>query len=112
MNDKDTKQLLDKSIVEASDDFTDKLMQRLEAKKIDKKVSVWRFTLIFSALVILLFVISYASYKLLKSDALPFYISIENVKTPIFLMVTALLFLSLNYILKLNEAFNISKSDK
>lgn len=112
MNEKDTKELLEKSIIETSDDFTDKLMQRLEAAEVAEKTSVWRFTPIFSVLIVVILTLSFAFYKYLESGATLFQTGIEISRTPIFLIVTVLLLFAINHILKLNETYSIARLGK
>lgn len=109
MNEKDTKELLEKSIIETSNGFTDKLMQRIEVKERVEKTIVWRFKPIFSILIIAMLAISFTFYKYLESSAGLFDSGIEIGRTPIFLIGTILLFLTLNYILRLNEVYNVFK---
>lgn len=109
MNEEKTRDLLQKSIVETSDDFTDKLMRRLDTEKVVKKTFAWNFIPTFSILVLAMLAISFTSYKFLKSGAKLFDIDLEIGRTPIFTLGTVLFFLALNYILKLNETYSLSK---
>ncbi len=111
MNEEKARDILQKSIVETSDDFTDKLMRRLDAEKVEKKTFAWNFTPVFSVLVLAMLAISFASYKFLRSGAKPFDIGLEIGRTPIFTIVAILFFLALNYILKLNETYSLSKNN-
>ncbi len=107
MNEEKTRDLLQKSIVETSDDFTDKLMRRLVVETAAKKPFVWNFTLTFSVLVLAILAVSLTSYKFLKSGVNLFAIGLEVDRTPIFLISTVLFFLALNYILKLNHTYSL-----
>lgn len=107
MNEEKARDLLQKSIVETSDDFTDKLMRRLDAEKVAKKTLTWNFKPVFSILVLAMLPISFTFYKFLKSGASLFDIG----RTPIFVVAAVLLFLGLNYILRLNETYSLSKKD-
>lgn len=111
MNEDKTRDLLQKSIIETSDDFTDKLMQRLEAKEVAKRTFVWSFTPTLSVLIVAMLAISFTFYKFLKSGADLFDTGIEIGRTPIFSVGTVLFFLALNYILKLNETYSFSQNN-
>ena len=105
MNEEKARDLLQKSIIETSEDFTDKLLMRLEAEKAAKKTFVWNFIPIFSVLVLIMLAIGFTSYKFLKSGVYLFDIGLEIGRAPIFAIGAVLFFLALNYILKLNEFF-------
>lgn len=107
MNEKDTKELLEKSIIETSGNFSDKLMHRIEAEELEGETSVWSFKSVFSVLVVVVAVVSFVLYKYLESGIIFF----ENRRTPIFAAITILLLLAINYVLKLYEEYNMFKSN-
>jgi hypothetical protein len=111
MKEEKARDLLQKSINETSEDFTDKLMRRLEAEKVAKKNSTWNFTPTFSVLVLVILAISFTSYKFLKPGVNLFDMGLEIGRTPIFTIGTVLFFLALNHILKLNETYSLHKNN-
>jgi len=111
MNEEKARDLMQKSIVETSDDFTDKLMRRLEAEKAAKMPFAWNFAPTFAVLVLAILTISFTSYKFLKSGVNLFDIGLEIGRTPIFTISTVIIFLALNYILKLNETYSLFKNN-
>ncbi len=111
MKEEKARDLLQKSIIETSDDFTDKLMRRLEAEKAAKKTLSWSFTSMFLVLSLAILVLSFISYKFLKSGVDIFNIGLDIGRTPIFIIGTILVFIALNYTLKLNETYNLSKKN-
>lgn len=111
MKEEKTRDLLQKSSIETSDNFTNKLIQRLEAKKVAKKTFTWNFTPTFSVLVLAVLASSFTFYKFLKSGVHLFDTGIEIGRTPIFSVGAILFFLALNYILKLNETYSLSKNN-
>ncbi|MEM8927305.1 MAG: hypothetical protein AAGC45_03820 [Bacteroidota bacterium] len=111
MNAKDTKELLGKSIIETSDDFTNKLMLRIEAEKVKKKSFGWNFTLTFSVLVFATLAMSFTSYQFMQYGITVFDTDFEIEGIPIFLTTTALLLLAINHVLRLNHNYSVFKSN-
>ncbi|WP_422860742.1 hypothetical protein ACOKFD_07885 [Flagellimonas sp. S174] len=111
MNEKDIKELLGKSIIKASDDFTDKLMLRLEAKKVTKKSFVSNFTLTFSVLALAILAMSFTLYKYMSDCFTLFDTDFEIDRIPIFVTTTALLLLAINHVLRLNHIYSVFKSN-
>lgn len=111
MNEEKARDLVQQSIIETSDDFTDKLMNRIEAKKTTRETFSWRFTPTFSVLVLAVLALSFTSYKFLKSGTDLFDIGLEIGRTPIFTIGTVIVFLALNHVLKLYETYSLSKNN-
>ncbi len=107
MNEEKARDLLQKSIIKTSDDFTDKLMRRLEVEKVEKKPFSWSFTPTFLVLALAILAISFTSYKFLKSGVNLFDLG----RIPIFTIGAVLFFLALNHILKLNEIYSLHKNN-
>ena len=103
--------LIKRGTVETSDGFTDKLMGRLEAEKMVHKSHSWKFSPMFTILVLIILIISFASYKVLKTGADLSVIGLEVGRVPFFTIGTVAAFLVLNYIIKLNDTHNSSKSN-
>lgn len=111
MNEKETKELIEKSIIPTSDGFTDKLMLRLEAREVDKKTAVWRFIPTISAITVVVLAVNFVVYKYLESGVTLFSTDLKVDGIPIFLATTVLLLIAINHILKLNHIYSISKSN-
>lgn len=110
MNEKEAKKWVKKSIVTTSDDFTDKLMERLESKPVVVKTFVWPFKTIFCLILTVMLSVSYLIYKNFDSSYNLFSADIDISGTHIFLGTTILFLLALNHVLKLNETYKSLKN--
>lgn len=103
MNEQKIREIIEKSKLETSCDFTEKLMYRIETKKSEATSIVWSFTTILTVLIIILFGVSFLVYQALNSRDFFFGINRNELKTPFFLIFSIFFLLVINYIIKLNE---------
>ena len=103
MTEEELKQLMQKSIIKTSDDFTDNLMQKIDTQaqaEKEKVVVLPSFNKRLLILSIIMIISSRIAYLILKKSAI---IDISVSKTPLFLgFVLAFLF-ALNYLLKMKQ---------
>lgn len=104
MKEEELKKIIQKSTLETSDDFINKLMHTIDAKEEERKVFLWnsfRPVLITSS--ILLVVITFIFYKLLQVQSSFLEILSSIPKTPLFVLVTMFLLYILNWSIRTYE---------
>lgn len=102
-----SKKLIQKSTVNTSDDFTDKLMLKLEAKKATERLSDVQGIQMFRFAMIGIIVIGIICSLLIFFDFLPklniFNIQLSISKMPLLVVTTLFLLLGTNHILKTQQ---------
>ncbi len=105
MKEEEIKRIVQKSELETSADFTDRLMLQIEKNR-NKKPAV--FTVFLWILPVLCLLSAVISYLLFKNYGSTFLLSPLNLKisgTPVFVMVTVILLFAINYGLQLHENY-------
>ncbi|WP_299180027.1 hypothetical protein [uncultured Aquimarina sp.] len=103
MKEENIKKILEKSTVETSDDFINKLMKKVDVQQKAKKSSFWSFNIVIVACSILLFIVVGSLYNLSEYDFKIFSSFFNNIpKTPIFLMIIITILCFMNSIIRLN----------
>lgn len=111
MKEEEIKKIVRNSKIETSPGFTDRLMLEMESNRVKKPVSIPVFTMILSILGIFSIGISYV---LFKNYSTTFILSPLNFQIPgktIFLIITIILFLAMNYWLRLRDSFHLLQKD-
>jgi formate hydrogenlyase subunit 3/multisubunit Na+/H+ antiporter MnhD subunit len=111
MNEQKIKEILERSRLETSSDFTEKLIYRIETKKSEGTSIVWSFPTILTVVTLILFCVSFLLYQSLNSRGFFFGINRNELKTPFFLIFSILFLLVINYIMKLNETHKQRKNE-
>ncbi len=103
MNDKTTKHLLKKSMVKTSDNFTDALMEKIEAAPSPKtiKLPLGRIARLVAVIALVISAIVYRSLYYWEGTS-----ALSTGKTPIFIGLTLVLLLAVNYVLRLQALQN------
>ncbi|MDY8137681.1 hypothetical protein [Aquimarina sp. 2201CG5-10] len=100
MKERRTEDLIKKGTISTSDDFTDKLMLKLEAQQEITKTQVWSFKKVYGILIIVLSLTSFLIFRFLNHLLASININISKVS--IFIMIAIPFFICLNYLVRLN----------
>ncbi|WP_109301059.1 hypothetical protein [Aquimarina sp. AU474] len=104
MKDDQLKKIIQKSTIETSDDFLNNLMHTIENQKNVKKSSLWwSFKSVLIACTLLVTGITFLTFIYLGNTTGS--ISFEIPKTPIFIIITTLLLLAVNHVIRVNENY-------
>ena len=98
------KALVQKSKLETSNDFTKKILDKLEVKPEVEKKTVWPFGITFGTVTLLIVSLSYLIFRNIDALSLEFNQISGRLKAPILLLISVIFLLSLNYMIRLNEA--------
>ncbi|AXT55140.1 hypothetical protein D1815_04980 [Aquimarina sp. AD1] len=103
MKEENVKKILEKSTVETSDDFINKLMKKVDVQQNTKKSSFWSFKIVIVACSILLFIAIGSLHNFPEHNFSMFGSFFNNIpKTPFFLMIIITILCFMNSIIRLN----------
>lgn len=110
MKEEQIKSILKKSEISVSDDFADKIIMQIEAKKNQNiNISFLSFRFIIGISIVLFFIIEIILYYLNFSVFFKNAIITKSFKTIIFVFITFFLLIGLNHLIKLkNSITNLS----
>ncbi len=92
------KDLLIKSKPKTSHDFSNKLIDKLEIQQ--EKTRVWSFKMVFMIVTFMIVVLSFFLFRFFDLFVEP---QKFNLKIPLFLIVSIVFILCINYLMRLNE---------
>ncbi|MEM6719747.1 MAG: hypothetical protein AAF611_10550 [Bacteroidota bacterium] len=105
MKEEQLKNLMQKSTVETSDNFTDALMQQLEMLEETKPIQLISFRKMIAFSVASLVIVSLIAYQYLAPFLSELSGSVKVTKTPIFAVCLLVCLLGLNYMLRLQQSY-------
>ncbi|WP_271767781.1 hypothetical protein [Aquimarina algiphila] len=111
MNDKLTQDLVKKSMIHTSDDFTDLLMNKIEEKNKQEIKVVFPVKKLLFGIATSLIIISFGAFKLLASSYHLFSLDIRISKMPVLITIVLLFLLGMYYILRMNEVYRGLKNE-
>ena len=92
MKEEELKKLVQKSAMSTSEDFTDRLMHRIETEDVAETKVTWSFGRVWVAVLILVMGIGYMCYRLISNSSGYYTADLHKYKIPM-LMLTTLAFL-------------------
>ncbi len=104
MKEEELKKIIQKSTLETSDEFINKLMHTIDVKEEKRKMSLWnsfRPVLITSS--VLMVMITFIFYKLLQVESRFLEVLSSVPKTPLFVLVTLFLLYVINWSIRTYE---------
>ncbi|MEM6686646.1 MAG: hypothetical protein AAF617_12765 [Bacteroidota bacterium] len=105
MKEEQLKNLMQKSTVATSDDFTDALMQQLETLEETQPIKLISFRKIVAFSIASLVILSLIAYQYVTPFLSELSGSVQINKTPIFAAFLLLCLLGLNYVLRLQRSY-------
>ncbi|MEL6812908.1 MAG: hypothetical protein AAFP76_16395 [Bacteroidota bacterium] len=92
MKEEEVKKLMQKSVMSTSEDFTDRLMHRIETEDVAETKVTWSLGRVWVAVLILMTGIGYMCYRLISNASLYPTVDLRDYKIPM-LLVPVLAFL-------------------